>query len=91
MITRATVAGCELQLPNNSIADDLLSVAAVETVYVDENRQSVSVWTIVDDPAECVYDQIYDAERSIIKKFKSVQFDFWWCRGRAGIRDLLFR
>jgi hypothetical protein len=48
----------------------------VETVYVDHNAQSVHVWTIVDDPAEYVYDQIYDAERSIIKKFKSVQFDF---------------
>lgn len=66
----------ESQVLNNAVADALLSIQAVDTVYVDQSTESIRVWTIVDDPAEYVYDQIYDAEKSIIHRFQGVRFDF---------------
>lgn len=76
MFAQAALSGYEPQFLNNIITDELLPISSVETVYVSHDLESVHVWTIVDDPAEYVYDQIYDAERGIIQRFPTVRFDF---------------
>ena len=66
----------EVEFLNAAITNHLLAVPSVETVYVEQGTDIVRIWTIVDDPAEYTYDQIYDSEKSIIDRFKSVRFDF---------------
>jgi hypothetical protein len=66
----------EAEFLNATITNHLLRVPSVETVYVEQNADIVRVWTIVDDPAEHVYDQIYDTEKALINQFNSVRFDF---------------
>jgi hypothetical protein len=62
--------------PESRIASQLLSVREVESVYIHRTKDITQVWTIVDAPAEEVYDAIYERERAVIRELAPDRFDF---------------
>ena len=62
--------------PEFRIAQRLLSVAAVESVYINRTREITRVWTIIDRSTEETFDAIYEMERLVINELAPERFDF---------------
>jgi hypothetical protein len=59
------------------IAKKLLSVPEVESVSIEQDGAMFHVWTVVDNPAEEIFDRIYDHEKQLIHELDcSLRFDF---------------
>jgi hypothetical protein len=61
--------------PEYRIAEALLQIPEVESVYIAPSAEIVRVWTIIDGDDEQVYDTIYAKEQSLIQTLQE-RFDF---------------
>lgn len=52
------------------------AVSARSRVYLVSNGATLSVFTVINDGSECVYDQIYEIEQLLIDRFADLHFDF---------------
>src|SRR5947209_20330993 len=58
------------------IAEILSTVDSVERVYVLPYGQRLTLYTVIPEDQEDAYDAIYIRERSIIRTFQGLHFDF---------------
>jgi hypothetical protein len=54
----------------------LATMSGVAGVYCLPKGELFQVFTIIDDDDEALYDEIYERERSLIRQFEGVHFDF---------------
>jgi hypothetical protein len=59
-----------------NLAETFGGIDRVEGVFVAPTGDVLSVFTVIDDDDEETYDRIYDRERSLIRRFSGVHFDF---------------
>lgn len=60
-----------------SIAANFGGIDQVLGVYlVAGDNGAISVFTVISDDEEAVYDQVYEKERLLIRQFTHVHFDF---------------
>jgi len=52
------------------------AISRVEGIYLIPRGETLAVFTIIDNDDEETYDLIYDQERSLIRSFAGVHFDF---------------
>jgi hypothetical protein len=70
----------------DAVDSRLAALGGVAGVYFRSRNESFQVFTIIDDADdEALYDRIYEQERSLIRQFEGVHFDFnvIACRGRS--------
>jgi hypothetical protein len=59
-----------------AVASTLNGVQGVAAVYILPKGETLSVFTIAEEEDEGLYDRIYDQERSLLRQFRGVHFDF---------------
>ncbi len=59
-----------------SIANMLAQIAAVESVHVSQDGDVYRVFTVTADEDEDAFQRIYDEERVSIRRFQDLHFDF---------------
>lgn len=58
------------------LAEAFKAIDYVEAIYLVPHGETLTVFTIIDNDNEETYDLIYDQERSLIRNFGGVHFDF---------------
>ena len=59
-----------------NFAETFGGIDRVEGVFVAPSGDVLSIFTVIDDDDEETYDRIYDRERSLIRRFGGIHFDF---------------
>jgi hypothetical protein len=59
-----------------AVKSALATMAGVAGVYCLPKGEVFQVFTIIVDDDEALYDEIYERERSLIRRFDGVHFDF---------------
>lgn len=60
----------------DDVAEAFEGMNRLEGVYVVPSGEILRVFTVIDDDDEATYDLIYDRERSLIRRYGGVHFDF---------------
>jgi hypothetical protein len=60
----------------DGLAEAFKATDRVEAIYLVPHGETFSVFFIIDNDDEETYDLIYDRERSLIRNFGGVHFDF---------------
>ena len=58
------------------IGESFADIEAVERVHVFCDSGTYSVYTVIDDEDEAAISRIYQCERSVIRRFPELHFDF---------------
>jgi hypothetical protein len=58
------------------IGQSFAGIEAVEGVHVLRDEGVYTIYTIIDDEDEAAISQIYNYERSVIRRFPELHFDF---------------
>jgi hypothetical protein len=64
------------ELVAEAVNSTLAAVGGIAAVYCLPGSDLFQVFTIIEDDDEAIYDRIYEQERTLIRKFQGVHFDF---------------
>lgn len=59
-----------------ALAEVFSAIDRVESVYLTTRGEILNVFTVIDNDDEEIYGLIYNRERSLLREFRDVRFDF---------------